>query len=107
MSKEATNKEDTEGGNTCPSTEVELKKIEGLVEKQCAKEKRSAAHDGEITCTLTGRQECFCACGPHLLCSEHNLNRLMYWEGNYPDNLDDLLLKWLKWRYGPFVSEEE
>jgi hypothetical protein len=31
----------------------------------------------------------------------------MYWDGEYPDDIDDLLLKWLKWRYGSFLSEEE
>jgi hypothetical protein len=119
MSKETKTKGDADGGNTCPFTIVELKRIEGLFEMQFANEKDSAVYDGQIRCPLTGqrvcvcgtwltsakvvsRGVCFCACGPHLLCPEHSLNCLCYWDGDNPEDLDDLLLKWLKWRAGDF-----
>jgi hypothetical protein len=108
MSKETKTKGDVDGSNTCPFTETELEKIQGLLEEQFEKEKQSAASDdGQIRCPLTGQRVCFCKCGPHLLCPEHHLNCRWCWNGDYPDDLDNLLVKWLKWQAGDVLSDEE
>jgi hypothetical protein len=83
----------------CPLTKAEMKKIEKMVGKMFVAEKKEARlTGGMITCALTGNEVCFCNCGPHLVCPEHNLNCCMYWNGMYPADLDPLVLRWLKWR---------
>jgi hypothetical protein len=124
MTKEPTNKRFTDGEGTCPFTDAKLKKLEGLLANQFEKEKGSPACCSPIRCPLTGqrvcacgtwfttakvisRGVCFCASGPHLLCPEHSVNCICYWEGDFPDDFDDLLLKELKLRAVDFPSEEE
>lgn len=66
------------------------------------KEKEEAQYDGQITCAWTGRQCCFCACGPHIICPEHNLNCMMnFWgEPNIPSGVDPLMKRFMMWRFG-------
>ena len=91
--------EETDNGNSFPFTDAETKKIEALLEDQFEVERASG---GLIICPLTGHQVCACGCGPHLLCPEHFLNCLEFWNGGYHNlehGLDPLLVKWIKWKH--------
>lgn len=112
MMMEMTNKKEIDLCDTCPFIDLKLKKIEGLLEKQVAREKESPTYHGELRCPLTGQRVracgnrlmldkfisgrvcvCFCTCGPHLLCPEHSLNCLSYWEGDFPVDSYDIFLQ--------------
>lgn len=90
------------GAKGTPFTSNELKRLETLLDEQFEREKEEAQFDGQITCLWTGRRCCFCQCGPHLMCPEHNLNCMMNWWGgpNIPSKVDPLLKRWMKWRFG-------
>ena len=90
------------GAKGTPFTANELKRIETLLDEQFEREKEEAQYDGQITCLWTGRRCCFCQCGPHLMCPEHNLNCMMNWWGgpDIPRGVDPLLKRWMKWRFG-------
>jgi hypothetical protein len=110
MTKQMTNIKKIDGCNACPFTDLELKKIEDLLEKQVLRETESPTYHGQLRCPLTGQRVCdcgkwltlakvishgvcFCTCGPHLLCPEHSLNCLSYWEGDFPLDPDDIFLQ--------------
>jgi len=87
---------------SCPFTDAEVKKLEDLLKEMFEAEKLEAQMTGcTITCPLTGMQECFCKCGPHLTCPEHCLNCMCHWNGDFSRieraGLDPLLVKWIKW----------
>lgn len=126
MTKEPTKKRVTDGGGACPLFDAELKQIEDLLANQFAKEKESPVYGGgsPIRCPLTGqwvcdcgswfttakvisRGVCFCTSGPHLLHPEHSVNCICYWEGDFPDVVDDHFLKELKFLAVDSLSDEE
>jgi hypothetical protein len=61
-------------GRAPPFSKEEIKRTKKLLDEQFEREKEEAACDGMITCLWSGRHVCFCKCGPHLCCPEHNLN---------------------------------
>lgn len=109
-----TNDDDDEDGTgacskdgTFPFSDAEEKKLQALLEKMFESECEEVQMTGcTIRCPLTGLSECFCKCGPHLLCPEHSLNCMCHWNGDFSRienaDLDPLLVKFIKWRSSGF-----
>ena len=96
---------ESEKDPSCPFSDEEIKRIEALLDKQFEREKEEAEIDGQITCLWSGRSVCFCKCGPHLCCPEHNLNCMFggFDSGpNVPRGVDPLLKRWILWRWKDF-----